>query len=178
MQNQLFFLSACILLFGACAVIPVEAPRQKVEALSKLLSVIQPKSSFSESLKLSRDIFHKIQTLTRDFELTSPPLWHNTLVNLGFREKGLCYHWSDALYVHLLAEDYPSFEFHLFGANIGEYLGEHNALVVMKKGGKVEEGVVIDPWRDSGKLYFSKVKDDRKYIWSHRKERGCNTTLR
>ncbi|HSR74055.1 MAG TPA: hypothetical protein VLL31_04360, partial [Sulfurovum sp.] len=93
----------------------------------------------SEAKQLSQDIFRKTQTLTKEFELTSPPVFHNFLVNVGLREKGLCYHWSDALYDYLSEKDYASFEFHLAGANIGEYFYEHNALVVVAKGGDIQE---------------------------------------
>jgi len=173
MQNRLFFLSIYIFLLGACTVAPVEVPKSKIEALSELLGDIQPQAPFAERLQLSRDIFYKTKALSKDFELTSPPLWHNTLVNLGFREKGLCYHWSDALYLHLKKGVYPHYSFHLVGANIGEYWTEHNAIAIVKKGQNIEKGIVIDPWRDSGRLYFSKVKNDKKYTWSHRVDRGC-----
>jgi len=73
----------------------------------------------------------------------------------------------------LSQKKYASFEFHLMGANIGEYLYEHNVLVVVARGGTAEEGVIIDPWRDSGDLYFAKVSEDTKYQWKHRGNRGC-----
>ncbi len=124
-------------------------------------------------MHLSRDIFQETEKLTKEFELTSPPLFHNTLVNIGLRDKGLCYHWSDALYAYLSQKQYTHFEFHLAGANIGEYFSEHNALVVIDKGGSIKDGILIDPWRNSGNLYFSRVVDDKKYQWKHREERGC-----
>ena len=167
-----FFNFICVTFFVVgCTVTPELVPQSKMAKLSSSLYILG--ASQKESIKLSRDIFQKTTALTKEFELTSPPWWHNTLVNIGVRKKGLCYHWSDALYLHLLTQGYTSVEFHLVVANIGEYLWEHNALVVVKKGGKVEEGIVVDAWRDSGKLYFSKVKEDRKYKWSHRSERGC-----
>jgi len=141
--------------------------------LSKLLQGLDTHISQEEARQLSQDIFHKTQQLTKEFELTSPPQYHNFLVNVGLRKKGLCYHWSDALYLYLSQKKYASFEFHLMGANIGEYLFEHNVLVVVAKGGRVEDGIIIDPWRDSGEVYFSKVRDDSEYKWSHRSERGC-----
>jgi hypothetical protein len=61
----------------------------------------------------------------------------------------------------------------MIAANISEYFSEHNALVIIKKGGSIDEGIVIDPWRNSGKLYFCKIKDDKKYKWIHRTDRGC-----
>jgi len=33
-------------------------------------------------------------------------------------------------------------------------------MVVVAKGEKVMDGVIIDPWREPGKIYFSKVKED------------------
>ena len=147
--------------------------QQNIIQLSKLLQPLDKRITQDEAIQLSQDIFYETQKLTKEFKLTSPPLFHNTLVNIGIREKGLCYHWSDTLYVYLSEKKYPHFEFHLVGANIGEYFGEHNALVVVGKGGSIQKGILIDPWRDSGKLYFSKVIEDKKYQWIHREERGC-----
>ena len=173
-MHRLYFklIWVTFLLLG-CAVTPVPVSQTQKSKLSTALHNLDRANPTKESMRLSRDIFYTVDRLTKAFRLTSPPLWHNTLVNVGLREKGLCYHWSDALYRHLLAQKYTHFEFHLVGANIGEYFWEHNALVIVKKGGKVEEGIVIDPWRDSGKLYFSKVNNDKKYSWSHRLDRGC-----
>ena len=145
----------------------------KIAQLSKLLQSLDQNIPSREAMHLSQDIFHETQKLTKEFELTSPPLFHNSLVNIGIREKGLCYHWSDALYAHFLQKKYPHFEFHLVGANIGEYFSEHNALVIVAKKGSIKNGILIDPWRDSGKLYFSRVVEDKKYQWKHREKRGC-----
>ncbi len=166
-----FFLISFFL--SGCAVTTPYISQTKVMNLSILLQSLDKHIPQDEAMHLSQDIFYETQKLTREFELTSPPLLHNTLVNVGIREKGLCYHWSDALYAHFLQKKYPHFEFHLVGANIGEYFLEHNALVIVRKGGVIEEGIIIDPWRDSGKLYFSKVEDDLAYEWKHRAKRGC-----
>ena len=156
-----------------CAVTHVQTPISDITSLSTLLHSLDSQTTVKESTKLSRDIFFQTSRLTKEFELTSPPLWHNFLVNVGLRQKGLCFHWSDTLYLHLRQQGYTGFTFHLVGANVGEYFFEHNALVVVAKGKKVQDGVVLDPWRDSGKLYFSKVKEDEVYKWVHRLDRGC-----
>ena len=148
-----FFLTGCV------TTAPL-TPQSNLMQLSLLLGSLDEHISKTEAMQLSRDIFEHTEKLSKEFNMTSPPQWHNFLVNVGIREKGLCYHWSDALYVHLSQKKYPSFEFHLMGANIGEYWSEHNVLVVSEKDGKVEEGIIIDPWRNSGNLYFSKVNDD------------------
>ena len=167
---KLFILSFFLV---GCVVTAPSVSKTKIAELSHLFQSLESSIPQSEAMQLAKDIFHKTQKLTEEFELTSPPVFHNFLVNVGVREKGLCYHWSDALYDYLSRKQYAFFEFHLVGANIGEYFYEHNALVVVAKGGTVEEGIIIDPWRDSGELYFSKVKDDSGYQWIHRPKRGC-----
>ena len=166
-----FFLFSFFL--SGCAVSEPLVSQTKITQLSTLLQSLDKRIPQDEAMHLSQDIFHETQKLTKEFELTSPPLFHNSLVNIGIREKGLCYHWSDALYAHFSQKKYPHFEFHLVGANIGEYFSEHNALVVVAKNGSIKNGILIDPWRDSGKLYFSRVVEDKKYQWKHREERGC-----
>jgi len=158
---------------AGCSVAPHTASQTEVGKLAISLASLDKHIPKKEALRLSRDIFGKTAALVKAFDLASPPLYHNFLVNVGLRKKGLCYHWSDALYLYFSEKEYPHFSFHLAGANIGEYFFEHNAMVVTAKGGSVEEGIVIDPWRHSGRLYFSKVKDDKKYRWMHRPERGC-----
>lgn len=160
-------------LLAGCVVTEPSVSETKTTQLSILLESLDRHIPQEEARQLSKDIFYKTQQLTKEFELTSPPQFHNFLVNVGLRDKGLCYHWSDALYLYLSQKKYTFFEFHLMGANIGEYFYEHNALVVVSKGGRVEEGIIIDPWRDSGNLYFSKVSEDAKYKWKHRAKRGC-----
>jgi len=45
------------------------------------------------------------------------------------------------------------------------YWKEHSTLVVAAKGKGVPDGIVLDPWRFSGELFWSHVKDDKKYPW-------------
>ena len=127
----------------------------------------------TEAELLSREIFKETAKLTKKFKPVSEPHFNNFLINVGVKDKGLCYQWSDALYIHFLGKNYHDFEFHLLVANKGKYFYEHNVLVVVAKGEKVMDGVIIDPWREPVKLYFSKVSEDKKYKWKHREKRGC-----
>ncbi len=161
----------CAFSLLGCAVKVAPPSHTRIEALSHLLYTLDTSIPKEETLQLSKDIFQKTEALTKEFEMTSPPQYHNFLVNIGLKEKGLCYQWADALYAYFRQKSYPSFEFHLMGANIGEYWTEHNVMVVVAKGMPIDEGIVIDPWRNPGKLYCSKVKDDHKYHWKHRPKR-------
>ena len=167
-----------LLLLVGCADTVTPTIQTQIDKLAILFKSLDTTITQEEALQLSQDLFIETKRLSKEFELTSPPYWHNFLVNVGVREKGLCYHWSDALYVYVSKRDYSSFSFHLMGANIGEYWFEHNVLMVVGKESKIQkniiqEGIIIDPWRNSGKLYFSKVKDDTDYVWQHRMHRVC-----
>ena len=161
-----------LFLLVGCADTVTPLTQTEVSRLATLFRTLDTTITQEKALKLSQDIFWKTEDLRKEFNRTSNPLWHNFLVNTGMRNKGLCYHWSDALYMYLSSKDYASFEFHLMGANIGEYWSEHNVLMVVGKDSKMQEGIIIDPWRDSEKLYFSKGKDDTDYVWKHRM-RAC-----
>jgi len=45
------------------------------------------------------------------------------------------------------------------------YWREHSTLVVAARDKGVPDGIVLDPWRNSGDLYWNHVKDDTKYPW-------------
>ena len=124
--------------------------------------------SKNEADILSKDIFYKSKLLAKEFDLVSPPLWHNFLVNIKVKEKGLCYHWSDSLFVYLKSRGYKEAKFHLIGANIGNYWREHNSLMITTDNLEFKNSIIIDPWRDSGELFFSPIRDDKGYEWKER----------
>ena len=173
-----YFFLAFAFLFVGCS----EPEPQKTSSESKKLSILlegalktapYAKNMQQESIKLSKDIFTYTQKLRQKFKRTSSPLYHNFLVNVNLKEKGLCYHWSDALYLHLNAQQYTHFKFHLVGANIGKYWSEHNALVITGKKDQIQKGILIDPWRNLHSLYFGEIHKDKAYQWTHRATRGC-----
>jgi hypothetical protein len=152
---------------------PSELSPNRVKELSKYLYSLDKSIPFKDATLLSHEIFDETNKLRKEFNPTSQPLFNNFLVNTGVKDKGLCYQWSDALYLHFSKKQYAHFEFHLLVADQGAYFSEHNVMVVVAKSGKVLDGIIIDPWRHSGKLYFVKVRNDKKYVWKHREKRGC-----
>ncbi len=160
-------------LFAGCSVKPQLSSHAQRDHLSAQLKALDPAIPKAESDRLASDLYATTAALVRRYRLTAPPLWHNFLVNIGMREKGLCYHFSDALFVHLQRDGYPHFAFHLAVANRGDYFGEHNALLIAAKGRPLTEGLIVDAWRHSGRLYVVPFAKDR-YRWRHRVERcGC-----
>jgi hypothetical protein len=74
-------------------------------------------------------------------------------------------HWTEDLLEHLRRLDLKSFQLHWGVAHHGEtWRVEHSSVVITAKGQDFEDGIVLDPWRHSGNLYWSLVKKDR-YPW-------------
>ena len=158
--------------FVSCSTVP-DTSQNRVENLATLLQTIDKEIPFEKALSLSKEIFQQTDQLRDEFNPISEPHVNNFLVNIGLKEKGLCYEWSDPLYIYFRRKPYRYFSFHLIVANRGKYFREHNVLAVTSKKDDIPNGVIIDPWREPGKLYISKVKDDIKYVWAHRFKRGC-----
>ena len=144
---------------------------QTSNSLSILLQSLARDISQTEADTLAREMYQETEKLREKFDPVSEPHVNNFLINVGLKEQGLCYQWSDALYLHFKKQHYAHFSFHLLVADKGKYFSEHNVMVVVAKGKSVMDGVIVDPWRNPGELYFSKVKEDKQYNWSHRKER-------
>jgi len=161
----------CAFLLSGCAVKVASPSMKRIEALSSLLMTLDSTIPKEATIQLAKEMFKETQILTKAFEMTSPPQYHNFLVSVGLKKRGLCYHWADALYIHFISRHYHFFSFHLMGAHIGEYWREHNVMAVAAKDTPMQEWIIVDPWREPGKLYFSKVKDDPKYRWRHRVSR-------
>ena len=107
--------------------------------------------------------------LASQYNLTWPPLVHNTMVNAGLKKKGLCFEWAEDYYIHFKKQAFDEIALYWGCANENKY-NEHNALIIAKKGEPFERGIVLDPWRDSGDLYWTGVKKDSKYRWLERKD--------
>jgi len=140
---------------------------ERVAELETLFRALGKRVDAGESKALARDSFTYAYHLSERYDLVWPPLWHNALVNVGLKERGLCYQWADDMLAHMKKGGYRSFDFYLGVSGLGT-LWEHNTLVVSAKGEPFEQGVVLDPWRDSGELFFAKVSEDEKYRWQQR----------
>jgi hypothetical protein len=163
------------LLAGGCSVkAPVTAEgsldhqsKQEVVRLGKLFLSLSRDVDEKEARALAQDSITYSYTLSQRYELVWPPLLHNTLVNVGLKDRGLCHQWADDMLAYMTQRGYQSFDFYLGVSNMGN-LREHNTLVVSAKGTGFDQGVVLDPWRDSGVLFFIKIEEDDEYRWNHR----------
>jgi hypothetical protein len=102
--------------------------------------------------------------LAEEYRLNTPARWHNLLIQLGVRDRGLCYHWTEDLMQRLQALDLKTYELHWGVAHKGSDLREHNSVIITALNQPFATGLVLDPWRNSGDLYWAAVRQD-DYPW-------------
>ncbi len=137
----------------------------QVLRLKKDLESLSNDIDEKEAFLIANTAIRFSMVLANQYELVRPPLWHNFLVNAGKKKRGLCFHWTQDLIKRLRELDQKSFDFHSGIAYPDSvWRPHHGSVVVCAKGQAFEDGIVLDPWRNSGRLYWISVKKDR-YPW-------------
>ncbi len=159
-----FGLILVVLLAGGCATPQstlIEAARKgkDAERLAVALTSLSSVVDSEEATRLGEQLVQESQRLAAEYKIVGDPLIHNVMVNSGLRKRGLCYHYVNDLMAVLEPEPYRTVEFVRAGSKIGTYR-EHNTLVVKPAGESFENGLVIDPWRNQGRLFWVRVTGD------------------
>ena len=103
------------------------------------------------------------QQLARQYGVIRPALFHNFLVNMGLKQRGLCYQWAEDLLAQLQTLALVTLQLHWGIARAGTYR-EHNCIVVTARGQPFDQGIVLDAWRHSGRVVWAHVSTDH-YPW-------------
>ncbi len=136
-----------------------------IEGVTRQLMTLGPNIDPAEARLLAHEAVAYPKVLANQYKLVKPAYFQNILVNYGYRENGLCWQWTRDMAKHIQARQWKSFDFFHGTANRRRF-NEHNSLVVTAKGKGVREGMLLDPWRDSGVLFWKMAKDDPKYYWT------------
>jgi len=172
-MKSLFIIISFVFLLCGCSVKQetLQITPDKVEQLTIELTHLSDTVDYQEARLFAYEALLYPQTLVDRYGLVYPPTFHNFLINTGFKERGLCYQWSEDMITHLKGLKYQSFDLRWGVANKGEF-DEHNSVVVVAKGAPFRTGILIDPWRKSGVLYWAKLIDDPEYKWVENVERS------
>ena len=138
--------------------------RDKVKQLEHVLLALSAAVDKTEAMMVAETAVRESAVLAEEYQLVRPAVAHNFLVALGIKDRGLCYHWTQDLMKRLQALDLKSLQLHWGVAYRGSELREHNCVVVTAKGQSFFKGIVLDPWRNSGNLYWARVIKD-SYPW-------------
>jgi len=139
--------------------------KNEVAAVKAALMSLGPNVDPLEAQLLAHESVNYPKVLANQYRLVKPAYFQNILVNYGHRENGLCWQWPRDMAKHIQARQWKSFDFFHGTANRRRF-NEHNSLVVTAKGNGVKEGMLLDPWRNSGELFWVKTTEDPKYHWT------------
>ncbi|MCU0559423.1 MAG: hypothetical protein MUD16_04440 [Desulfobacterales bacterium] len=136
----------------------------KITSLQGSLKGLGPGVDPAEARRVAEAAVTHSLRLAEEYRVVPPARWHNLLIQMGLRERGLCYHWTEDLMRHLQALQLATYELHWGVAHPGSDLREHNSVVVTALNQTFEKGLVLDPWRNSGGLTWVRVAQDA-YPW-------------
>lgn len=164
----IFGLSAAAL--AGCARAPVHAPDEVSQLASGILA-LNPTIDPVEALRAADIGINYPKQLRREYGVTDSAIVHNIKVNAGTRPRGLCWHWAEDMQNRLEQENFKSLITHRAIANgHTRLLIDHSTVIVAGVGDEFDEGMVLDPWRFGGTLYWAPTTQDVKYTWVHRQE--------
>ena len=111
--------------------------------------------------------FSETYRLAQAYRIVDPPLLHNAKVNAGHKPRGLCWHWAEDLERALSARGFRSLQMHRAIANGNSVRIDHSTAIIAARGAPWHSGLVLDPWRDAGQLFWGPVRGD-SYAWEER----------
>ena len=163
--RSLHVFAAAISLFLGASVAPRStlAAQPQAEVLAGQLTALSRSVAPAEAQRLAAAAHSTSADLAARYRPVGPPQLHNFLVNSGVKKRGLCHHWARDLGESLAQLKLRTLVLRWGIARAGT-LREHNAVVVTARGQPFSEGIVLDAWRHSGRLFSGSVATD-KYPW-------------
>lgn len=153
------------------AELPPDIAKQRIGELQLAILALGDGVDTDESLRAAKIAFEYSKQLARKYEVTDSAIVHNLKVNLGIRERGLCIDWTSDLLARLKREDFYSLDLHWAIANYETaFRLEHSTVVISASGYSMYQGLILDPWRNSGDLYWAPVLHDPGYAWKPQAE--------
>lgn len=168
------FCAVTILLFllSGCAgkaprlELPPDVAKQRIRELNLAILALGDDIDASEAQRAARIAIDYSRQLAREYEIEDSAIMHNLKVNLGIKPRGLCVHWTSDLMARMKQERFYSLDLHWAIANYERaFRLEHSTVVISARGESLEQGLVLDPWRYSGELYWSPTLLDKDYSW-------------
>jgi len=137
---------------------------EKIGTLRHDLADLNRQANMLEARQVAETAITYSSDLAEKYDLVRPAILHNVFVRMGLKDRGLCYHWTEDLMRQLQLLDLKTYQLHWGVAYRGSELREHNSVVITARGEAFEKGMILDPWRNSGDLYWALIQTDT-YPW-------------
>jgi hypothetical protein len=159
-------------LLSACTTVtpvtdrPSAGEVQRIQELQLVILALDESIDRDEAARAANIAIEYPLQLAEQYEITDPPLLHNFLVNIGVKPRGLCTHWTWDLYTRLQQERFRSIDLHWGIANYDSaFRLEHSSVIISARDSSMQQGLVLDPWRNAGQLFWAQTLQDPIYQW-------------
>ncbi len=152
-------------LLAACSPAPRDVTQDDINMLAREIRNLSPEVDPAEADRAAFIAYTYSLQLAEEYNVTDNPIIHNAKVNNGWRARGLCVHWAEDIQKRLNAEGFQTLEMHRAIAEGSELRIDHSTAIISARGDTMNDGVVLDPWRTGGLLYWSPTLDDQRYFW-------------
>jgi len=112
-----------------------EAPadRGKIASLRNDLAALNAEADIAEAGQVAQTAIQYSSYLAEQYELVQPAVLHNVLVRVGWKDRGLCHHWTVDLMEQLDLLQLKTYQLYWGVAHRGSELREHNSVVIAAK---------------------------------------------
>jgi hypothetical protein len=136
---------------------------KSIQDLSAALVALSPRTVDPREAELLSTTAHTTsRQLAREYGVTGDPAFHNYLINIGVKKRGICADYTHDIGARLRDLRFKTLVVH-WGTAWEKESGENNALIVTARNQSFYDGIVLDGWRRSGRLFWIHVKDDEEY---------------
>ena len=172
MTRRLFALWVILtaLALTGCAATPPTVTQNDINVLATSIQSLGQNVDPAEAQRAATISYSYSQQLKQEWNVNSSALIHNAKVANGFRERGLCNDWAEAMTKRLRQEDFRTLDIHWATSPPTEFRIIHHSALISAKGDSMYDGIILDPWRASGALTWAPVQQDTKYNWRPRLE--------
>ena len=151
-----------IIAFSLCLNAVWARDEKSIKELRDALVALAPDVDPGEADLVSVTTHTLSRSLAREYGVVWFSGFQNLLIHLGMRQRGYCGHYTRDIGERLKELRLKTLVLHWGAAFPGAEI-ENNCLVVTARNQPFEEGIIMDGWRQAGKLFWSPLKKDMTY---------------
>ena len=159
---NLIRMAAFAIAFSLCANAVWARDERSIKRLRDALVALAPDVDPAEAEQVSVTAHTAGRSLAREYRLVLCAGFQNLLINTGRRQRGYCGHYTRDIGERLKKLRLKTLVLHWGGAFAGT-MDENNGLVITARNQPFEDGILMDAWRNGGRLFWCAVKEDSAY---------------
>ena len=151
-----------IIAFSLCVSAVSASDERSIKKLRDALVALAPDVDPGEAELVSVTAHTASRSLAREYRVVWCAGVQNILINTGRRQRGFCGHYTRDIGERLRELKVKTLVLH-WGAAFAGTMDENNGLVVTAINQPFENGILMDGWRNGGRLFWCALKEDSAY---------------